>query len=386
MSQPSAEGHSSVKDSYLRELYYDPKSPVAYSSIRNIWKHIKNDENMNIKYKELKEFLPQQPTYTKHKKDVNKFIRRKVMVSFIDQQWQADLIDMRYLEEENVPEGHSAKPNQGYKWILTIIDIFSRYAWARALKSKSGSEVADKFKNIFQESQPLKIQFDEGKEFYNRSFKELLNKKGIEYFSTKSDKKAAIVERFNKTLKNRMWKYFEENETKTWIHILQDLVHGYNNSFHSSIDMKPIEARNPDNSEIVWYNLYGAFLTNEFGEPKYKIGDRVRISKYKHTFHRGYLANFTEEIFKIKNIIYTKPIVYKLEDLQNEDIEGYFYEEELSYVPNPDQLEYKIEKVLKKKTVKGKKYGLVKWKGYPDKFNEWIALSEIKKLEINTLK
>jgi hypothetical protein len=90
------------------------------------------------------------------------------------------------------------------------------------------------------------------------------------------------------------------------------------------------------------------------------VGDSVRISKYKSIFDKGYLPNFTEEIFKIKQMIFTKPIVYKLEDYQSEAVDGYFYEEELSYVPNPDQLEYKIEKVLRYKTVNGKKFGLVK--------------------------
>ena len=90
--------------------------------------------------------------------------------------------------------------------------------------------------------------------------------------------------------------------------------------------MKPLDARNPENSETVWYNLYGAYLLTDFGEPKFNIGNSVRITKYKTIFTKGYLPNFTEELFKIKQIIYTKPIVYKLEDLQGEEIDGYFYE------------------------------------------------------------
>jgi hypothetical protein len=104
------------------------------------------------------------------------------------------------------------------------------------------------------------------------------------------------------------------------------------------------------------------------------VGDSVRISKFKSIFSNGYLPNFTEELFKIKQIIFTKTIVYKLEYYQNETIDGYFYEEELSYVPNPDKLEYKIEKVLKYKTVNGKKLGLAKWRNYSDKFNSWEPL------------
>ena len=121
-----------------------------------------------------------------------------------------------------------------------------------------------------------------------------------------------------------MYKYFTAKETDKWFDILQDVVNGYNNTFHSSIGMKPIhvDARKEENEEIVWYNLYGAFLTNTFGSPKFKIGDSIRISRYKTTFSKGYLPNFTEEVFKIKQIIYTKPFVYKLEDYQGEVIEG----------------------------------------------------------------
>ena len=363
-------------EQYLRELYYNTESPVALSNIRNIWMKIKED-GRKIKYKDLKQFLLEQPTYTKHKKAVEKFIKRKVMVSYVDQQWQADLIDMQKLE----------KYNNGYKWILTVIDIFSRYVWAFPLKSKTGEGVADAFKKIFKgedttvKASPEKIQFDEGREFYNKHLKTLLEENDIEYFSSKSDKKASVVERFNKTLKTRMWKYFEEEETYKWVDVLDDLVNAYNNSFHSSIQMKPSEAREEENSESVWFNLYGAFVMSEFGDPKFKVGDSVRIVKFKYTFTRGYEANFTEELFKIKQIVYTKPIVYKLEDLQGEEIEGYFYEEELSYVPNPESIEYKIEKVLKRKTVKGKKYVYVKWKGYDEKFNEWIPQSNLVKLD-----
>ncbi|WP_375669948.1 DDE-type integrase/transposase/recombinase, partial [Bartonella sp. CL29QHWL] len=324
-----------------------------------------------IKQKEVKEFLETLPTHQLHKPAIKKFTFRKTMVSYIDQQWQADLVDMQKFESKN----------KGFRFILTVIDLFSRFSWALAVKSKRGEEIRDAFKLIFREAKPEKIQFDDGTEFYNKHFKELLTENDIEWFSSKSDKKAAVVERFNRTLKEKMWRYFTAKETDEWIDILDDLVNGYNNTFHSSIGMKPVDARKIENEGTVWYNLYGLHLRETFGDPKYKVGDSVRISKYKSIFDKGYLPNFTEEVFQIKQIIFTHPIVYKLEDYQKEEIQGYFYEEELSYVPNPDQLEYKIEKILRYKTSKGKKYGLVKWKGYSDKFNEWLPVSQIKSLK-----
>ena len=169
-----------------------------------------------------------------------------------------------------------------------------------------------------------------------------------------------------------MWKYFTEHETRKWIDVVQNIVLGYNNTYHTTIKMTPSEASKPENSDTVWWNIYGAYITAEYGPPSFKIGQTVRISKYKSIFDKGYLPNFTEEYFKIKQIIFTRPIVYKLEDLKGEEVNGLFYENELSAYNASDEVEYKIEKVLGKKKIKNKNYILVKYKGWPDKFNEWI--------------
>lgn len=363
------------KEKVLRELYFNPKSPASYSGIGKLWKEVKMS-GQPLTYKEVKEFLENLPTYQLHKPAIKKFLSRKTMVSYAYQQFQADLVDMQKF----------SRVNEGYNYILTVIDIFSRYAWALPLKSKKGEDVKNLFQEIFKEGVsgkpgvPEKLQFDEGKEFYNQHLKDFLDKNNVEYFSSHSDKKAAVVERFNRTLKTKMWKYFTQKETEKWIDSLPDLVYSYNHTFHSSIGMKPVDAIKEENEDVVWYNLYGAFLANDFGTPKYKHGDSVRITKYKTIFSKGYLPNYTEEVFQIKQVIYTKPFVYKLQDYQEEEITGYFYEQELSYVPNPDDIEYKIEKILRYKTIKGVKYGLVKWKGYSDKFNEWLPVEKIHKI------
>ena len=354
---------------FLRDLYFNPRSPASYSNISKMWQEVRNS-GKSIKYKEVKTFLENLPTYQLHKPAIKSFPYRKTMASYAYQQFQADLVDMQKF----------ADSNDGYNYILTVIDIFSRYAWALPLRSKRGEDVKKLFVEIFKNGFPEKIQFDEGKEFYNKHLKDYLTKNNVEWFSTFSDKKAAVVERFNRTLKTKMWKYFTEKETQRWVNILSDLVHSYNNARHSAIGMTPTEAIKAENESDVWYSLYGAFLAHDFEVPKFKIGDSVRISKYKSIFSKGYLPNYTEEIFTVKQIVYTKPFVYKLQDYQEETIDGYFYEQELSYVPNPEQIQFKIEKVLKYKTVKGKKFGLVKWKGYSDKFNEWLPVDQLVKI------
>ena len=147
--------------------------------------------------------------------------------------------------------------------------------------------------------------------------------------------------------------------------VLPDLVKDYNNTVHSSIKMLPIDASKKKNELTVWRNLYpDRFKTNRL-TPKFSVGDRVRITKKKKVFEKGYTTRWTEEIFTIKEIRDTKPITYKLEDLNDKEIKGTFYEPELQ---KTEQQIYRIEKVIKKE--KGK--SLVKWKGYNDKFNSWV--------------
>ena len=359
-----------MTEQYLRKIYYDLDSNAAYTSESQLWKQIKLDKK-KISKEELRSWLDEQNTYTLHKQYNKPRTYRKTRVNKVDEQWQADLVEMREF----------AEVNRSYYYMLTVTDCFSRFAWIKPLKTKTGQETGKAFETIFEEGRiPAKIQFDEGKEFYNKNVKQLLDSKNIKYFSTFSDKKAAIIERFNRSIKSRMYKYFTEHETRKWIDVIQKLVDAYNNSYHSTIRKKPIEASKEENSETVWWNIYGAYITADTGLPAYKVGQTVRISKYKSIFEKGYLPNYTEEYFKIKQIIVGNPIVYKLEDLKGEDLNGIFYEEELSAYNPGEDVEYKIEKVLGKKTVKGKQYALVKYKGWPDKFNEWFPMNDLKKL------
>ena len=220
---------------------------------------------------------------------------------------------------------------------------------------------------------PKLAQFDDGKEFYNVGVKSLLESHNIKYFSTLSDKKAAIVERFNRTLKTAMWKYFYSKGTRKWIDILDELVYNYNNTKHSTILMKPSKV-SKSNEDEVWTTLYG----HNYGDLpllKLKVGETVRISKYKSTFTKGYEANFTEELFKISKVIRGDPTVYEITDLEGEPIIGKFYEEELSAVDKKDDT-YKVEKILRRKKVRGKKMVLVKWLGY----DSWIPERDIQNI------
>ena len=142
--------------------------------------------------------------------------------------------------------------------------------------------------------------------------------------------------------------------------------------------MKPKNV-NKKNGDQVWTTLYGHINANA-SLPRFKVGDTVRISKYKSAFTKGYEANFTEEWFKVIKVIHGYPNVYEIEDLEGEPIVGKFYEEELSGVNKLDDV-YRVEKILKRKKVSGKKMVLVKWLGYDSKHNSWIPESSIQDIE-----
>ena len=251
-----------------------------------------------------------------------------------------------------------SKHNDGVTFLL--LDIFSKYGWVIPLKNKEGKTVAEALKTIFKEREPKKLWTDKGKEFYNKNVKDL-----IELYSTENEEKSSIVERWIRTMKEKMWKYFTDNNTSTYIDILPDLVEDYNNTVHSSTKLTPVEASKKKNELTVWRNLYPDRLKIHDLTPKFSVGDEVRISKKKKTFEKGYTTRWTEEIFTITKIQNTNPITYKIADLQGEEIDGTFYEPELQ---KTEQQVFRIEKVIEKR----KNKSLVKWKGYSDKFNCWV--------------
>ena len=159
--------------------------------------------------------------------------------------------------------------------------------------------------------------------------KELLAKTKIALYSTEIAENSSEVERWNRTIKNKMWKQFTVQGNTNYLGFLPTILKQYNNTKHSSIKMTPSEACNKKNEGVVYFNLYGDMEQSSY-KPKFKIGDKVRISKYKRkTFDKGYTPNWTEEIFTVDKIQYTNLITYKLKDLNDEEIQGSFYEAEL---------------------------------------------------------
>ena len=207
-----------------------------------------------------------------------------------------------------------------------------------------------------------KIWVDKGSEFYNGSMKPWLEKNDIEMYSTHNERKSVVAERFIRTIKNKIYKHMTSISKNVYNDKLDDIVNEYNNTKHRRTKMKPVDVK--DNT----YIDFGKEINDN--DPKFKVGDHVRISKYKSIFAKGYAPNCSEEIFVIKKIKNTVPWTYVIDDLNGEEITGTFYGKELQKI---DQQEFRIEKVIKEKS--DRLY--VKWKGYDNSFNTCIDKKDL---------
>ena len=296
-----------------------------------------------------------------HKSKRKNYPRRKIIVNHINEIFAADLVEMQKF----------VKLNKGYRYLLTCIDIFSKFAWVIPLKDKRGITIKNALEKIFKQRKPKFLWTDRGTEFHNKQVQDLLNENNIKLYSTNnSEIKSAVIERFNRTFKNMMYKKFTENNNTIFYNILDELVNNYNNKYHSTVKMTPIEASKKINENKI-KNIYNFEKTKKPG--KFKIGDRVRISLEKNIFEKSYETNWTEEIFEIYDIKYSNVPYYYLKDLNNEKLDGTFYEQELQKTKQDDL--YTREKILK--TNKDKIY--VKWRGYDNSFNSWIDKNTVTK-------
>lgn len=305
-----------------------------------------------------------------HHRVVRKFPRRKVIVHRLDEVWGMDLASMESI----------ASHNNEYKFILCIIDVFSKYAWCVPLKNKNATTVLDAVKEVITKSgrSPEKIWVDKGSEFYNKSFKDWAESNDIIIYSTYGDSKSCVVERFIRTLRDLITKKFTASQSYAWVKMLPSILNYYNRKYHKSVEMSPTDASDPTNSLQVFL-IHQSKKGKRTKKPKFHIGDQVRISRIKGTFEKGSEANFTYEIFTVDQILKTEPVTYKLIDYNNEPIEGSFYNEELLKTKVPDY--HLIEKIIKTRRVGKKKELLVKYKGHSDKFNQWITESQMKDFE-----
>ena len=358
------EADKEEEEEYMKN-YYDLSNEGGYGGIKRL---VKSSKHANIQ--STSKWLRTQPTYSLHKPFRKRFPTRKYKTSSINDLWQMDLMEM-------IPY---ASINKGYRYILTCIDVFSRLARAEPLKSKNSRDVTSAIGKMLKVGAiPRHIQTDLGKEFYNKDVQSLFKKHKINHYTVYSQFKAALVERFNRTLREKLNRYFTHKGKKTWYDILPTIIDTYNHTKHRGINLRrPVDIGN-ENEQDVWEEQQQSTLTQQSSSHTHPLLTYVRISRIaKGPFNKNFDQNWSEEVFRIVAVDKKSyPPMYTIEDLSNNVIEGKFYHQELQDIgPKPPQV-YRIEKIIKSRGKGEAKEYFVKWHGYDSTHNTWIPAKNL---------
>ena len=258
-----------------------------------------------------------------HKQIRHNFKRRRVNVYRANDILACDLVDMVNNKDE------------GYRYILTAQDIFTKYSFAIPLKTKKTEELIKAFKSIFKTHKFEKIWTDQESGIYSTQFQEFLLSQNVQLYSTASEIKVSVIERFNRTLKQWMYKEFTRNNNTKWLHLLPKLIDRYNKRIHTTTKIRPIDAYKNEYEHSISKRINRS--SGAKNKRKLKVGDRVRIYRWKKDYEKGYTPRWTTEIFTIHSVKNNSiPPVYYLKDSDNELIEvpyqpnkpaGFYFEE-----------------------------------------------------------
>ena len=359
------------KEAYLKTIYYNPEHPASFSGLDKLYREIQREGRYHIEHEELKDWLKTHETYGVHRQRRRHFSRPMVVVSGVGVQADADLMDMSAISHFN----------DQIRYILVHIDDFSKYV--RTVPQSRKRDVAEAFRLIFRDGGVTdKLRTDHGTEFTNKIVQNLFKEEGVHHFLTSTEVKAGIAERAIKTLKSKYFKYMSHKQTFRYIDIVDQVTHAYNHRYHRTIKMRPVDVTLQNEGEV-WENIYRRRRDENRSRerPKFgfEVGDKVRVSYLKKPFEREYDEKWTYEYFNItgRDYVQNKP-VYQLEDIAGDEVTGRFYPEELQAVTARDDDVYKIQKVLQSRKRKNHpKEFLVRWLGWPQKFDSWVTEDEL---------
>ena len=354
---------------YLDRIYFDPTAGGSYATPLKLLKEVKRRAHYpNVGLRRIQTYLNKHAPYTLYKPAKTRFPTPPVHVSRIDEQFDMDLVD--------VSRQHA--DNDGVRYLLSAIDVLSKYAFLEPLKTKEGVEVAAAARKIFDERQPEQVATDRGSEFKSKHFQDLCKELGIRHFFAGGSGKATVVERFHRTIRARIARYQYRHNTGRYIDALPALLEGYNKTWHRSILIRPVDV-NRDNQHTVYENLYGRRKTPKKIAFQFKIGDSVRITGEKHPFRREFFQRWSEEVFTVTRRWRQRAInMYRIKDCSGEELVGSFYAPELAKVTtSPDDL-YRVERFLDEKVENGQRYVKVQWQGYPIQCATWVLKKNVR--------
>ena len=350
---------------YLDGIYNNPREPGSFQSYEKLNKTTQKEGRYSLSRKRLRRWLQNQEPYSRNRLYLPHRIKRsRVIVGGLYDQFDADLADYQTL----------GKNNNGYRYLLMVIDIFSRYIWVEPIKSKHTDRVIEAFERIFRQGYiPRRLRTDAGGEFTAKIMKPFHKHYNITHVISLNEVKANYAERAIKTIKSKLGRYMTLHHTIRYIDVLQDIVYSYNATHHKSIGMPPDEVTT-ENEESVWWHQYLPKKSKRIQRFQFDVGDHVRIPHLILAFAREYRPRWTEEIFIITQKFRRDDInVYKIEDNEKEEIYGTFYEGELQRVLPDQKNQWIIENIIRERGQGTENHeAWVKFKGWPTEYNRWI--------------
>lgn len=365
----------------LDHLFKDIHSPASFTSPEPLFREAKK-RMRGITRREVNDYLASQDVYTLHRRAVRKYRRLPTLAAGLHTEWQGDLAIFDKL----------ARQNRGFKYLLVCIDTLSRQIFVEPVRSKHSANMIDAFERLFNRAGvvPWKLMTDQGLEFTAKRVQEYFHSKELQHFPMFTSPKfhAGMAERANRSIKERLYRYFTERRTHRWIDVIQDIVNGINNSPNSSIGMRPVDVTFANAEKLrarLREEAESKHQPKRWRTRRFRVGDRVRVEKGKQVFQKGYMPNFTGELFTVERVrcVPYQPPTYRIKNDAGEVVKGWFYASDLCRVAEPRKSAkrwehlYDIERVMEKQKRDGIEYCLVKWKGYGSEHNSWIPASTI---------
>ena len=313
-----------MNERYISKRWTTPNQRGSFSALSGF---LRNSPQFKDK-KLVENVLSGLHSFSVHTPSKRIWKRRKVITAFTGQVHAIDLGDYSKYSKEN----------NNFKWIFLICDIFSKYLWCYKLKDKSAKSVFEALQVHFKKKSnvPKKIWSDNGKEFKNRLVTDLLQKYNVTLYSTLSRLKSVYAEVYLKIIKTKLERWFTYTKTHRWVDVLDKLVISMNNAVNTRTKLTPASVfENKKFESLAWFNQYRGILDAKPRKPKFRVNQLVRVSRDRLLFDKAYEQGFMDEVFRIKEIRFTKPVeVYVLEDLSGEQLNTSFYREELVGVPS----------------------------------------------------
>jgi len=377
-----------VLNDYLHSIYTNVQKPGSFQGIVKLYKAVLDEGVYLIKLHEIQKWLQSVNAYTMNRPVKRVTKRPSVIVSGLYDQYETDLASLNkyeYIEQ-----------NDGVKYLLVVIDVFSRFIWVRPLKNKLASNVIKAFQNIFDTmiKTPRRMRSDRGSEFTSTETRKFMKERNIVQMFTSNELQANYVERVIKTIKSKIYRYLVNTNSLRYIDVLPKIVSSYNSTWHSGIRSKPEEVTEKNEKQLWWQMYWPKETLNEETKrlraerkEKYKlnVGDFVRISLRKKAFQREYDERWSGEIFIVVSKFKRNGSIpmYKLTDYEGEKVTGTFYTKEIQKITSSPRNFFVIDKIIDERKINNIYEVKVSYKYWPRKFNRWIKKTTIINKNIN---